>query len=50
MKIKTILMKSIKNKATAYVCKNYACQQPTTEIDTMLRSIGAETFQEKMKS
>ncbi|MFX1341613.1 MAG: thioredoxin domain-containing protein, partial [Promethearchaeota archaeon] len=29
--------KSIDGKATAYVCTNYACQSPTTDLKTMLR-------------
>lgn len=28
--------KNINGKATAYVCLNYACETPTTEIDKML--------------
>ena len=27
----------IEEKATAYVCTNYACDIPTTDIDEMLR-------------
>jgi uncharacterized protein len=30
---------SIDNKATAYVCLNYACQLPTTDIDVMMKLI-----------
>ncbi|MFX0079813.1 MAG: thioredoxin domain-containing protein, partial [Candidatus Hermodarchaeota archaeon] len=29
--------KSIDNKATAYVCTNYVCQSPTTNLKTMLK-------------
>ncbi|HEO64414.1 MAG TPA: hypothetical protein ENI73_00945 [Spirochaetes bacterium] len=29
-------MKTLDGKATAYVCMNYACQNPTTEIRTMI--------------
>jgi uncharacterized protein YyaL (SSP411 family) len=27
---------SIEGRATAYVCQNYACRLPTTEVDKML--------------
>ena len=30
---------SLDGKATAYVCMNFACQQPTTEVDKMLELI-----------
>ncbi|MDO8687211.1 MAG: thioredoxin domain-containing protein, partial [Dehalococcoidales bacterium] len=30
-------MSGIEGKATAYVCHNYSCKLPTTDIDTMLR-------------
>ncbi|MBN1661976.1 MAG: thioredoxin domain-containing protein [Deltaproteobacteria bacterium] len=33
-------MKSIDGKATAYVCTNHVCEQPTTEIETMMDLIG----------
>ncbi len=33
--------KQINGKATAYVCRNYACDLPTTDIDEMLRSLEA---------
>jgi len=36
-------MKTIKNKATVYVCQDFACQQPTADIDKMLRSLGVKT-------
>jgi uncharacterized protein YyaL (SSP411 family) len=29
-------------KATAYVCLNYNCQLPTTEIGSMLKMLGLE--------
>ena len=28
-------VKSIEGKATAYVCENYVCQLPTTDLSTM---------------
>ena len=28
-------------KATAYVCKRFACQQPTTDVDAMLQQLDA---------
>ena len=31
--------KSIDGKATAYVCQNYACKAPTTDIKEMLKSL-----------
>ena len=31
---------SIENQPTAYVCQNFACKQPTTEIRTILSSLG----------
>jgi uncharacterized protein YyaL (SSP411 family) len=31
---------SIEGKATAYVCQNYACKLPTTDIDEMLKLLG----------
>ncbi len=46
----TSRMTNIRNKATAYVCQNFTCQKPTTDIDTMLKSIGAKTLQDKKKS
>ena len=30
------------DKATAYVCRNFACNQPTTSIETMLEQVGAK--------
>ncbi len=32
---------SLHGKATAYVCKNFQCQAPTTDIQEMLRSLNA---------
>jgi hypothetical protein len=34
---------SIDGKATAYVCSNYDCKSPTTEINRMLKFLGIET-------
>lgn len=31
--------KSIDGKATAYVCENYACQAPTTDVDKLLEAV-----------
>jgi uncharacterized protein YyaL (SSP411 family) len=33
---------ALEGKATAYVCRNYACDLPTTDIDQMLNSLGEE--------
>ncbi len=33
-------MKSIKGQATAYVCRSYACQLPTTDVNKMLAMLG----------
>ena len=30
---------TIDNKPTAYICRNYACQLPTTNPDTMLSQL-----------
>ncbi len=35
----TEFQKSINGKATAYVCQNYACKAPTTDIKEMLKSL-----------
>ena len=43
----TSQMASIQSKTTAYVCKNYSCQQPTTDIDTMLQFIEVKPLQKK---
>lgn len=32
--------KTIDNKATAYVCREYMCNMPTTDIEEMLRQLG----------
>jgi uncharacterized protein YyaL (SSP411 family) len=29
-------------KATAYVCENYACQLPTTEVGVMVKLLESE--------
>ena len=34
-------MKSLDGKATAYVCQGFACRNPTTDIDEMVRTIEA---------
>ena len=31
--------RSLAGRATAYVCRNFACLAPTTEIEAMLRSM-----------
>jgi len=38
-------IKPIDGKATAYVCVNYACQLPTTDVNAMVRLLGAEPQQ-----
>ena len=43
-------MKTIKNKATVYVCQNFTCQQPTTDIDKMLHSLGVKKPKNRQKS
>lgn len=35
-------MKSIDGKATAYVCRSYACELPTTEVDKMLELLNLD--------
>jgi hypothetical protein len=37
----TRYQRSIDGKATAYVCHNYNCKFPTTDVDAMLRSLAA---------
>jgi len=32
--------KAVDGKATAYVCRNFACDLPTTSVDTMLATLG----------
>ncbi|MGR3318073.1 MAG: thioredoxin domain-containing protein [Candidatus Anammoxibacter sp.] len=36
---------SIDNKATAYVCLNYACKSPTTDVNTMLEFLNVKNRQ-----
>jgi len=36
----TKLQYTIGDKATVYVCKNYACENPTNDINTMLKHLG----------
>ena len=37
-------VKPIDGKATAYVCENYVCQLPTTDIEVMMQQLtGAQT-------
>jgi len=45
----TSRMTNIQGKATAYVCQNYTCQQPTADIETMLQSIGVKAEKNKRK-
>jgi len=40
---------SIDGKATAYVCSNYACRLPTTEVDSMLNLIRENGFDNHIK-
>lgn len=37
----TLAQKSVDGKATAYVCRNYHCEMPTTDPQEMLRRLGA---------
>jgi len=46
----TSRMTNIQGKATAYVCQNYTCQQPTTDIETMLQFIGVKALKKNTKS
>ena len=36
----TLNQKSLGGKATAYVCLNYACKAPTTDLKAMMKSLG----------
>jgi len=36
----TVNQTPIDNKATAYVCQNFTCKQPTTDVDQMLEYLG----------
>lgn len=40
----------LNNRATAYVCSNYACQKPTDSSDEMLALLGADASQTKKRS
>jgi uncharacterized protein YyaL (SSP411 family) len=31
---------SMDDKATAYVCQNYYCERPVTDVDEMLKLLG----------
>lgn len=43
-------MKAQDGAATAYVCQNFACQAPTTDIRAMLKSLGAAAEDTKGES
>ena len=38
----TAAQNSIEGKATAYVCRNHSCEQPTTDIGEMLKMMGVK--------
>ena len=38
----TASMTAIDEKTTAYVCRNFACELPTTEIEKMLEKLGVD--------
>lgn len=42
--------KSLDGKATAYVCMNYKCQLPTTDVEKMLELLDAKKSQEPKAS
>ena len=42
-------MAMINGKATAYICENYACQLPTTEIDVMLQLLDKKKSEKEGK-
>lgn len=46
----TSRMTAIQGKATAYVCQNFTCQKPLTDIDRMLQSIRAKSAKKNTKS
>jgi uncharacterized protein YyaL (SSP411 family) len=46
----TSRMTSSESKATAYVCQNFSCQQPTTEIESMLQFTEVKTLKKNTKS
>jgi uncharacterized protein YyaL (SSP411 family) len=35
-------MKPLSGKPTAYVCRNYACQQPTSDLEEFRRQLGKD--------
>jgi len=39
----TEFQQSLEGRATAYVCRNFACKQPTTDIDQMLSLLAEES-------
>ncbi|MBF8251486.1 MAG: hypothetical protein HW382_1114 [Deltaproteobacteria bacterium] len=39
----TAAQNSIEGKATAYVCRNHSCGQPTTDIEELLKMMGVNT-------
>ena len=41
----TANQKPLKGQATAYVCQNYVCNKPTTDVQVMLTSLGAAPTQ-----
>lgn len=38
----TTVLKSVDGRATAYVCRNYTCEAPTTDVRQMLQRLGVE--------
>jgi len=38
----TASLQSVPGKATAHVCRGFACKEPTTDVDTLVRLIGAK--------
>ncbi len=40
-------VKMLDGKATAYICENYACQLPTTEVEVMVGLLGKNRIEEK---
>jgi len=39
----TATQQAIGGKATAYVCRNFVCDRPTTDLHKMLQNLGADT-------